>query len=511
MVLLILSAIAASGLLIYLLYQTISLVRSPMVGVDFKSTLRKYGLLAGGFALALTLLFISIPVVNNWKMEGWEWFCVIVGGLLTSSAAIVSLETFILHYYGKNLPEKLNKWLYRALVIGFPLLFVFVFVLTNGYAFHMTYPLINGIAFNKEQPTPANGVSPNITFYALCILSGAIYAYFIGDHEFYKQYGKHGILESTFLVAFPAGIIGARLFYVIGNWNVEFANREFWHVFAIWEGGLTILGGAIMGIGVGALWFIWRNKGYNIWIAVDLIVPAILLAQAVGRWGNFFNCEVHGALVDDTYWKWLPLVIFQNAHFSSAHAGAGMVSGQLYVPLFFIECITNLLGFFVLAHLFGKKLRKYTQLGDLGFGYLIWYGLTRVFMEPLRDSSYNMGEKGYWSWFWSLMFVVIGVILIAGNHIIRYRLAKKQDLYRVNENTYKYSIIRGVVVILTSAILITIAIILMSGSTFTQVISYNQFNIGLIFLVLGISDLILLATVIPGFVESRALRKTNNA
>lgn len=502
MVLLILSMVAAIGLLAYLLYQTITLVRSPMVAVDFKATLKKYGLFAGGFALSLTLLFVSIPLSMGWNLEAWEWVCVIVGGLFTSAAAIVSLETFIIHYYGKNIPEKLNKWLYRCLVIAFPLLFVFVFVLTNGYAFHMSYPLINGIAFGKEQPTPANEVLPNITFYSLCILSGAIYAYFIGDHEFYKQYGKHGILESTFLVAFPAGIIGARLFYVIGNWNVEFANREFWHVFAIWEGGLTILGGAIMGIGVGAAWFIWRNKGYNIWVAVDLIVPAILLAQAVGRWGNFFNCEVHGVLVDEKYWYWLPLVIFQNAHFSSAHVAAGMVSGQIYVPLFFIECLTNLLGFFVLAHLFGKKLRKYTQLGDLGFGYLIWYGLTRVFMEPLRDTNFNMGDKGYWSWFWSLMFVVIGVLLIALNHIIRYRLDKQKGLYVIKNNAKRNSLIQGITVIVVGIALISTAIVLMSGSTFVQSLSFNQFNIGLIFLVLGISDLVLLGVVYPGFKES---------
>lgn len=511
MVLFIISAIAAAGLLIYLLYQTITLVRSPMLTVDFKATLKKYGLFAGGFVVSLTLLFISIPLLNNWKLEGWEWLCVVIGGLLASSAAIISLETFIIHYYGKNIPEKLNKWLYRSLVIAFPLLFVFVFLLTNGYAFHMTYPLINGISFSGDAPRPSNNVSPNITFYSLCILSGAIYAYFIGDHEFYKQYGKHGILESTFLVAFPAGIIGARIFYVIGNWNVEFANREFWHVFAIWEGGLTILGGAIMGIGIGVLWFIWRNKGYNIWVAVDLIVPAILLAQAVGRWGNFFNCEVHGVLVDDKYWTWLPLVVFQNAHFSSAHTAAGMVQGQLYVPLFFIECLTNLLGFFVLAHLFGKKLRRFTELGDLGFGYLIWYGLTRTFMEPLRDSNFNMGSKGYWSWFWSLMFIVIGVILIALNHIIRYRLALKKGNYHVKDTAFRNSLIQAGVIVVTSIILLTTAIILMSSSNFTQTISYDKFNVGLIFLVLGISDLILLGVVVPGFIESRKNKVASHA
>ena len=165
-------------------------------------------------------------------------------------------------------------------------------------------------------------------------------------------------------------------------------------MFAIWEGGLTILGGAITGIVVGVAWFLWRNKGYNIWLAIDIIVPTILVAQAVGRWGNFFNCEVHGIAMSSEYWKWLPKFILFNSQYSSVSGFAE--AGQIYVPLFFIEFVANLLGYFVLAHLFGVKLRKYTQLGDLAFGYVMWYGMTRVLMEPLRDIIYfhvNLARK----------------------------------------------------------------------------------------------------------------------
>ena len=139
-----------------------------------------------------------------------------------------------------------------------------ILFLTEGYAAHVKYPLPNGLSFSKGFVTPDSGEGTNIAFYALCILSGAIYVYFICDHKLYLEYGKHGIVESTFLVAFPAGILGARIWYVIGNWNMEFAGREWWAMFAIWEGGLTILGGAIMGIVVGVAWYMWRNKGYNI-------------------------------------------------------------------------------------------------------------------------------------------------------------------------------------------------------------------------------------------------------
>ena len=132
-------------------------------------------------------------------------------------------------------------------------------------------------------------------------------------------------------------------------------------------------------------------------------------------------------------------------------------------------------------------------------------------MEPLRDSNFNMGSKGYWSWFWSLMFIVIGVILIALNHIIRYRLALKKGNYHVKDTAFRNSLIQAGVIVVTSIILLTTAIILMSSSNFTQTISYDKFNVGLIFLILGISDLILLGVVVPGFIESRKNKVTSHA
>lgn len=502
LILFIISALIAIGGLGYLLYLTITLVRSPMVEVDYKKTLQKYAIFAGVFVIGLTLLFVAIPLWNKWNLASWEWVCTILGGFFTAILGVVSLETFILHYYGKNLPEKLNKYLFIILMVAFPLLFVVIFVLSDGYALHLTYPLINGISFTGKVPTPEEG-GANITFYALCILTGAIYAYLISDHKFYQQYGKHGILESTFIVAFPAGIIGARIFYVIGNWH-EFASNPV-SMFYIWQGGLTILGGAIVGIVVGVVWFMWRNKGYSIWLAVDIIVPTILLAQAVGRWGNFFNCEVHGVLSDENNWRWLPLVVFKNAHYSSTSGWAP--DGQLYVPLFFIESLINLLGFFVLSHVFGKALRKHTELGDIAFGYLIWYGLTRTLMEPLRDSAYNMGTNGYWSWFWSLIFALAGTLLIVINHTIHRIKKKKEGTYAIKANTLLASIIETSILVLIGAALIIVGVLLMSGHNFSQEIAFNPFNIGIILLVIGSCHLLALGITIPVLVDAVIERK----
>ena len=475
-------------------------IKNVIPPVPFKKVMQRLLILSGVFAIGFTVMMGSIYLWAKIHPQPYELATSIIGSLLVSTLGYISLFSFLFHYYGKGkdkgITENIDKWMFRTLMAAFPLFIISIFILTEGYAYYCHYPLVNGISFTKGFVTPASGGSPNLALYALCILSGAIYVYFLCDHKFYLQYGKHGILESTFIVAFPAGIIGARLFYVIGNWNVEFAGREWWSVFAIWEGGLTILGGAITGIVVGVAWFLWRNKGYNIWLAVDIIVPTILIAQAVGRWGNFFNCEVHGVLMSGEYWKWLPRFIYFNSEYSSVSGYAP--AGQIYVPLFFIECISNLLGYFVLAHLFGVRLRKYTQLGDLAFGYVMWYGMTRVIMEPLRDTAFNMGDDGYWSWIWSLVFVIGGALAIAINHLIRFLISKKNVT-----NKLPYIIGTGVVGVISIGGIVA-AILMMVNSSFAIKLALNQFNNGLIVLALAISLLFgLLITVPPLIIKKK--------
>ena len=468
------------------IYQCVSLVKTPMIEVNYKSFLLKSGAFVVGAAISFLVAAFGLAMWTNANLDFLHGFELVAGSLLFALTLFTAINCFIIHYYGKNIPEKLDKWLFRLIIIGFSAALVMFFVFTNGLAPYIDqYPIFNGISFTKGLVRPNDGESTNIAFYALCILSGAILVYFLCDHYMYKEYGEHGILESTFFVAFPAGIIGARIAYVVGNWSKEFANQPFWHVFAIWEGGLTILGGAIGGIVVGALWYMWRNKGKSIWIPFDIVLPAILIAQAVGRWGNFFNCEVHGYEVAQSSFQWLPEIIWRNGIYSSELEYAA--EGNMFVPLFFIEAVVNLLGYFVLAHVFGRALRKYTEMGDVGFGYIIWYGLTRVFMEPLRHPAFQMGEEGYWSWVWSMIFVVVGTLLIVANHIVRSILRKKRDAYIVQENDKKVGLIGTIIIAVVGIGLIVLGAVLMTTNQFIIKVDYNGFNVGLILLILGIS------------------------
>ena len=495
------------GLAGFGVYKSVSLVKSPMVVVDFRKFLMGQGIFIIGAAAAFLVASFGFYQWLNANADANHTIQLIFGALLFSGALLVAINSFIVHYYGRNIPKKLDRGLFCSIIACSITSLVFFFVWTNGLAPYLTYPLVNGLSFSHGFVTPESGYSPNLAFYALCILTGAVIVYFVCDHYMYKRYGKHGTLESTFIIAFPAGIIGARLWYVIGNWNQEFAGQPFWHVFAIWEGGLTILGGAIMGIVVGVAWYMWRNKNMSIWYAVDMIVPTILIAQAVGRWGNFFNCEVHGLEVSGEYFKWLTEIIYRNAQYSSTSGWAS--EGNIYVPLFFIEFIANLFGYFLIAHVFGKALGKHNEPGDLCFGYVIWYGLTRVLMEPLRSTDFQMGQDGYWSWVWSMIFVFVGTLLIVINHIVRGLLKKKNNTYEIKDNDKKVGIIASLIILAIGGALLVVGISLMTSNNFNAVVAYNSFNVGLIVLVLGSSILLTLGISVPLFIN--AMNKTKEA
>ena len=476
------------------IYKSVNLVKDRRQTIDYKEYGKWIIPSATIFSVLFTLGLLSIYIWNAYTPTWENYLQAIFGGLLFSSSLAIGINSFIIHYYKKGLPDKLDKILFYSLVVSIPVAVTFFFLATDAFADMggSKFLLPNGISFTEGFVRPDSTARPNIAFYAICILSGAVFVYFLCDHFMYKEYGKHGTIDATFLIAFPAGIVGARIAYVIGNWKLDHfdtrvANGEWWSIFAVWEGGLTILGGAIAGIIVGVLVYIKTNKGRSIFRAVDLIVPTILLAQAIGRWGNFFNCEVHGVLSDEAYWGWLPRIIFNNAHYSSAKGWAP--DGFIYVPLFFIEFLVNLLGYFVIAHLFGIRFKKILAPGDLAFSYIIWYGFTRVFMEPLRDSSFNMGEDGYWSWFWSLIFVAVGTLLIAINHIVRYVYK-----YKNGEQLSYSKISNGIALSVLgthATIFITLGIILMSIFEGGLSIALNGFNIGVISLVTGISILLL--------------------
>ena len=272
--------------------------------------------------------------------------------------------------------------------------------------------------------------SIQIAYYAIFILTGAVLALLIGMIRVKKLGYNPARLENLFLVAFPAGIIGARAWYIICTWGEKFLpvfnNEGFWaglgHMFGITSSGiklegLAIQGGALLGIVVG-VWFVMRfRKEMKALDVADCCIPGILLAQAIGRLGNFFNREVYGMPVDKGPWEWLGNVFVEQM----------TIGGEFRLPLFLIEGSINIVGFLFLTFVLGHFLKKYLLPGTASAGYFIWYGTVRMILEPMRDSVDIMGD--YISVKSSIAFIIFGVAFIAFMYVYRYYLKKKFKMH----------------------------------------------------------------------------------
>ena len=160
--------------------------------------------------------------------------------------------------------------------------------------------------------------------------------------------------------------------------------------------------------------------------------------------------------------------------------------------------------YFILSTLFGKLLRKYTELGDLALGYVVFYGLVRLTMEPLRNASYNMGENGYWSWVFSALFVIIGMLGILVNHLVRYLIRKKKNTQKAQQNWGKISKIAIICISSVGGLFVLGGILLMAMNTpVLDKLLYNAFNGGVIILTIGVGVLMSLIAPIIYLLESK--------
>lgn len=292
-----------------------------------------------------------------------------------------------------------------------------------------------------------------IAFYAVCILGGAILAYVLSRYFLKKKGYDPNALENLFYVAFPAGIVGARLWWIIAE------GKPFGDIYKIWEGGLAIQGGVLLGALVGIIFMVTRRKNIPLLLATDCIVPNILLAQAIGRWGNYFNQEVYGYCVDR--WTWLPNFFTDRLSIKLNIEGNGWATlangdyiylceggaNQMVLPLFLIESVLNTIGWVIIIYaipalfkwLSSKTNGKVKIVnGDLMCSYLIWYGVIRMILEPLRNVNFIMGTNdpnatsgSMTSVLMSIAFIIIGVLGIVGCHLYD-RFGKKKVLLDTN-------------------------------------------------------------------------------
>ena len=224
----------------------------------------------------------------------------------------------------------------------------------------------------------------NIQMYALCILLGIVLATIMTSRRLTKRGAEPGIVLDIVLWAVPLGIVGARLYHVLthpGNYFYEGANV--WNPFEpgaiwnIWEGGNAIYG-SLIGGAVGA-YIGCRMTGIRFWSFADALAPGLLLAQATGRLGNWFNHELFGLPTD---LPWGLEISSDNVAFP-----AGLEDGTLFHPTFLYEIAWNLAGVALILFLERKINLRW---GKAFAVYLIWYGLGRSFFESIRVDPSEM-------------------------------------------------------------------------------------------------------------------------
>ncbi|MEB3981912.1 prolipoprotein diacylglyceryl transferase [Mycobacterium sp. 663a-19] len=239
-------------------------------------------------------------------------------------------------------------------------------------------------------PSPPRGVwylgPVPIRAYALFIIAGIVVGLVIGDRRWEARGGERGVIYDIALWAVPFGLIGGRLYHLATDWRTYFgpSGAGLAAALRIWDGGLGIWGAVALG-GVGA-WIACRRRGIPLPAFGDAIAPGIILAQAIGRLGNYFNQELYGR---ETTLPWGLEIFYRRdpAGYIDPHSLDGVSTGQLALvvqPTFLYELIWNVLVFVALIYLD----RRFT----LGHGrlfaiYVAGYCIGRFGVELLRDDT----------------------------------------------------------------------------------------------------------------------------
>ena len=244
----------------------------------------------------------------------------------------------------------------------------------------------------------------NVYYYSLCILLGVIVAYILITREGKKQGLTKEFISDLIFYTLIIGILGARVYYCVFNLDYYLANPS--EILKIYNGGLAIHGGVIAGLIF--VYFYTKKKNVSFIKILDIVAPAVIIAQSFGRWGNFFNQEAHGGIT--TYQN------LKNMHIPEFIINGMHIEGKYYYPTFFFESIWCLIGFIILMIARrNKNLRKGFQIGF----YFIWYGIGRFFIEALRtDSLMFFGLKV--AQIVSLIGIIIGIIIIVTNRNKKY-------------------------------------------------------------------------------------------
>jgi len=265
--------------------------------------------------------------------------------------------------------------------------------------------------------------------YSVMILLGMVIAAVTGI----KEGKKIGITATQIIdgiiIIIPLSIVGTRLWYVAFEWGRYYVAGDLGatllKILSISDGGLAIHGGVVTAFI--SVYFYTKYKKINFLRAFDLVAPGFLIAQASGRWGNFFNQEAHGGVIGGVE-SGSPVLSLDNqrAFLSETLHLPDYITNNMYLygpdglnyyhPTFLYESVWNLAGFILLLIL---RRTKFIRSGDLLPVYLIWYSIGRFFIEAMRTDSLYIGNTGLrTAQITSLLLIVVGIAFMLVNHLV---------------------------------------------------------------------------------------------
>ena len=219
-----------------------------------------------------------------------------------------------------------------------------------------------------------------VAWYGVIIGLGIMLAMYLASKEGdLKGMPQDFILDLAFWTV-PIAILGARLYYVIFELDYYLANPT--QILQIWNGGLAIYGALI--VGAITVYYYTKKRGVPFMLTLDVLAPGVLIAQSMGRWGNFINQEAHGAEVTREFLEglFLPEFIINQMN----------IEGVYYHPTFLYESLWSLLGFILILYIRQKP--DFLREGEVMLTYIIWYSFGRFFIEGMRsDSLYFLGLR----------------------------------------------------------------------------------------------------------------------
>lgn len=265
---------------------------------------------------------------------------------------------------------------------------------------NLTLGALNPIAFNL------GGIQ--VHWYGIIIASAVVLATILAVQEAKRRRIDPDSIYDLILWALPVAIITARMYYVIFEWG--YYQNHVDEIVRVWDGGIAIYG-ALIGAGI-VVYLFCRANWIPVWLMLDIIAPVLIMAQGIGRWGNFMNQEAFGRITSLTFLHSLHL-----PHFIIQQM---LIDGAYRQPTFLYESLWDILGFIVLMSLRHKK--YLFKQGEVFLSYVIWYAFGRFFVEGMRTDSLMLLGIRVSQWLSVILFIGAIGILVFRRKSMRERL-----------------------------------------------------------------------------------------